>query len=495
MIPFKRLQNSAAPIHRLPPEIFTEIFSGLTQYDSEPGILRHLILSTHVCSRWRQIALDAASLWTTFSIHNIAAAEVFMKRSRNRPLSLFLTTSRPTNPFVNLIIPCVHRLRSLCLSIGDHRNMQRILTRVPLGGAALLESLSLTVQDSEDFPDEEQPLDSAPLLGGDLPMLRTLTLVDIFLNIALSKPSAITNLHITCDNVKLNNIIAILGNCPVLETLRCGGFDDFEMEDLPDDHIIALPRLTSLVLTIMNSFQATQLLSHISIPQSCTFEYQTMAEAHENPTHVEGYRTMLPAHADTNLKCFSSICRLELLHTSNLLTLNVRAFHIADVGAEVPPIQLNFYSAHLEMFYGGWPFDATHVETLALGDLHRRTLPEDRWRSMLRSLPALKTLRILSLHSGNAYGLLKTLHSFEQDSPDPGAAQSFAVCPQLSSLELYDVEEFVGMSSRIYELLLARCRHGKLREVDLFNVDSVNASSPWVAKLEECLPELTIRFE
>ena len=114
---------------------------------------------------------------------------------------------------------------------------------------------------------------------------------------------------------------------------------------------------------------------------------------------------------------------------------------------------------------------------------------------MLRSLPALKTLRILSLGAANADALLETLHSFEKKDPDAGSAQSFAVCPLLSSLELYDVEGFMGLSQKIYELLLARCKHGKLREVDLFDVGSVNANSPWVARLEACLPELTIRFE
>ena len=148
------------------------------------------------------------------------------------------------------------------------------------------------------------------------------------------------------------------------------------------------------------------------------------------------------------------------------------------------------------MFYEDWPFDVACVETLVLSEVYYEKLQEEEWTSMLEELPALKTLRLLSLGASNTYELLLALSYYnEQGGPDTGPDQSFSACPLLSSLELYDVEAFLSLPSMICTLVETRYSFGNLREVELFNVGGINSESPWISMLERCLPGLRIWAE
>ncbi|KAI0328120.1 hypothetical protein GY45DRAFT_1255744, partial [Cubamyces sp. BRFM 1775] len=79
VVALRQLHNSVAPISRLPPEVFCSIFEYLRD---DNGNIADIIYATHVCKQWRNIALDAAKLWTTFYINNIEVASTFLARSR-----------------------------------------------------------------------------------------------------------------------------------------------------------------------------------------------------------------------------------------------------------------------------------------------------------------------------------------------------------------------------------------------------------------------------
>ncbi|KAI0308566.1 hypothetical protein OF83DRAFT_1160568 [Amylostereum chailletii] len=66
----KKVCNELIPVHRLPPELLSKIFSLLTFVDQPscrgPRSSNHSlgwIRVTHVCQRWRSVAHSAASLW------------------------------------------------------------------------------------------------------------------------------------------------------------------------------------------------------------------------------------------------------------------------------------------------------------------------------------------------------------------------------------------------------------------------------------------------
>lgn len=76
------LRSHMRPANRIPPELLAHIFSFL-------GGGAYVVPASHVCQRWRDIALGMPSLWTT--IHeddNFGAAQCFMERSLNRKLDV-----------------------------------------------------------------------------------------------------------------------------------------------------------------------------------------------------------------------------------------------------------------------------------------------------------------------------------------------------------------------------------------------------------------------
>ncbi|SJL05425.1 uncharacterized protein ARMOST_08792 [Armillaria ostoyae] len=75
----------------LPNELLVKIFATAIISLLAKEHRSFLALVCSVCSRWRNVAIEAAELWTTIYIHNqkhIPAAELFLKRSKTRLLDV-----------------------------------------------------------------------------------------------------------------------------------------------------------------------------------------------------------------------------------------------------------------------------------------------------------------------------------------------------------------------------------------------------------------------
>jgi hypothetical protein len=88
----KRQHNALVPISRLPPETLVGIFSllPLPAGDSDCAPYLEWIYVTHVCRRWREIALHSPNLWTHINFTDLALAgitEIF-SRAKMSPLRL-----------------------------------------------------------------------------------------------------------------------------------------------------------------------------------------------------------------------------------------------------------------------------------------------------------------------------------------------------------------------------------------------------------------------
>ena len=86
----KYRRNALAPISRLPPETLAEIFSLLpfSDDDYEGVIYLQRIRVTHVCHRWREIALRFPYLWNhiDFTILSLAGITEILARAKMAPL-------------------------------------------------------------------------------------------------------------------------------------------------------------------------------------------------------------------------------------------------------------------------------------------------------------------------------------------------------------------------------------------------------------------------
>ncbi|TFY54182.1 hypothetical protein EVG20_g9817 [Dentipellis fragilis] len=97
----KMRQNTLTPIHRLPADIFADIFSFLvvlepptaptTQYSvAHPTVSESLgwVRIIHVCRRWRTIALDQPMLWSNVSFELPLLMDAMLERSRGALLHI-----------------------------------------------------------------------------------------------------------------------------------------------------------------------------------------------------------------------------------------------------------------------------------------------------------------------------------------------------------------------------------------------------------------------
>ncbi|TFK78923.1 hypothetical protein K466DRAFT_506495, partial [Polyporus arcularius HHB13444] len=83
--------NQVSPTHRFPPEVLAAIFDCVrlprSCEDTEnelPTDSRPLIAVTHVCRRWRTIALEHTSLWTGIAAYS-GSGRTFVERCRGAP--------------------------------------------------------------------------------------------------------------------------------------------------------------------------------------------------------------------------------------------------------------------------------------------------------------------------------------------------------------------------------------------------------------------------
>ena len=136
---FQVIPDSAmSPIERLPLEILSVIFE---LYVSTGDALRGCPTTiSHVCSPWRELALESPFIWSNITIRlntatisqkHLSELDHYFKRSDNVPSVPITLTILATRPFQTqekneLLQPNADRIRCLCIkaSEGSVANLQ-----------------------------------------------------------------------------------------------------------------------------------------------------------------------------------------------------------------------------------------------------------------------------------------------------------------------------------------------------------------------------------
>ncbi|TFK59927.1 hypothetical protein BDN72DRAFT_850961 [Pluteus cervinus] len=122
-------RNALSLIHRLPPEVMTQIFrwlqlfyrGNMEQDGRDAASLTKWIEVTHVSQYWRDIALNSKALYSTILTHNLAYSKEVLKLSGSAALSLvdsvdFRTAKLwDTEELRDLIVAALPRIRNLWL--------------------------------------------------------------------------------------------------------------------------------------------------------------------------------------------------------------------------------------------------------------------------------------------------------------------------------------------------------------------------------------------
>ncbi|KAI0781319.1 hypothetical protein BD413DRAFT_27237 [Trametes elegans] len=435
----RQLDNSIAPINKLPPEVFIEVLWHLTD---DSGNVGPILGITHVCFQWRSIALQAAKLWTTFHIHQLTIIDAFLQRSQALPISISYT-HRPRDPLpdiVRSIAPHVSRIRSLRIVFHHDDEVKNLFKSLSLSTSSPLEELDMRNAGSDEERVSLQPF----FRGLPLPQyLRTLRIGNIRSLPTFSRPSILVNCaFMQADprdrTIDLCTLVAYLQNCPLLENFEMSGCPP--AQPLPNPNLIAeLPRLRKLFLHTQPG-PITAILDHVSVPHTVSVRLEIL------------WDTLVYDLFSSNALSLPSLTDVRRLELSCAATsLGVRIFQSLDAHIDQPVLDLRVVLPRPFMkimrYLTGWPFDPAGVEALVItgsntpSALLQLTVP--CWHRVLASFPNLTSLRVVSTGSYDTATLLLSLcDPGDQQGPsvDDDAGVPNTPCQKLAILELCDVD-------------------------------------------------------
>lgn len=271
------LMNRLVPIHRLPDDVFMEILSYVAHTWSPPHMWFPV---THVCRRWREVALQCSSLWTTVNIHNDEHALACIERSGTRPIRIIWQSSDDEDElsftlpqrFLDLTAPVAvsSRVEEVDIKALDVETLHADIVDFPnLRFLSLSHGESMS---SADFVLADMHPDSFQRSS----RLQTLKLSSV--KIPWSSPlfsEHLRVLHISNWETApfASELLLALQRCPALEELRIHDAGPQavveESQNLP---IVQLP-LQSLHITQYQKVPSFKtLLSHINCPSSTRFD-------------------------------------------------------------------------------------------------------------------------------------------------------------------------------------------------------------------------------
>ena len=175
--------------HVIPPEVFSLIAH---QCDEEEDF----ISLTHICQKWRQIAISCPSLWTNLDCEDINKTRAYLKRSKVSPLKINLENVYYLDDAFCLTIPHFGRLKNLSLFVDSEKFLE--LTKHLRSPAPFIKTLSLNVIDPMEF------VLTDAIFGGDLSSLHKLTLDGVITNLAWENMSNLRKLYLW--NIPSNKI-------------------------------------------------------------------------------------------------------------------------------------------------------------------------------------------------------------------------------------------------------------------------------------------------
>jgi len=474
----KYRHNALAPISRLLPETLAEIFSLLSfsadDYDDVPCL--EWIRVTHVCHRWREIALSFPYLWNYINFTELTLAGIteILARAKMSPLHLEANISPSNkaqfNAFGRQLKAHIYHTRHLSISGEFQTVLERLVSPAPA-----LVSLSLTKQsDPYTFL---QCIVHDSLFNGTAPMLTRLKLIGY--NIGWRSPllKGLQTLEILKPSAQevltLEDWLAALNEMSQLKTLilhRATPAVSIDIPLIPEpQRTVTLPSLTHFNIT--GSAKGCALaLAHLVLPALISLHVTFVSRSWDDIRSVFPYVTR-HAHGPRDTAPLRTI-----LLDEEAMHVKIVAWTTPDADVEVCDLKTLIKasaSARLVLSVspdGNWAdemktvaFDAmlSHLPLNAISTLSAQNntrLTKEVWLSHAPRLTMLKRA-FLAPTAVRAFREM-----LEEDVPLSGPPR----LPQLTKLILSKVSLTAPRTYRLRAMLIKRKEHGApLEALDL----------------------------
>ncbi|TBU45844.1 hypothetical protein BD309DRAFT_955201 [Dichomitus squalens] len=471
ILQLRKLHNNLASVNALPVEILSQVFVYLLSPPGAPIKQGHakFLKVAHVCHRWRTIALENPMLWTSFPLHHAEMVEQCVNRSGQLPLTVSLTQGM-SESIPQLVSPASYRVRSIWISTKSGSDVGRLLSC--FGSAPLLEYLHVEASGNDPRASFDSPVrPSVPLLfNGHVPSLRYLVLRD--LQLLFPPPNTLRHLELGAHLIdhhlpSVKEVLDILANCPELEALKLSGLcQDWEFVDQRNvaRRKVELSQLRWLTLGLDSAADNAEILLQLSVPEQARIRIATTLGDEENFSDIIHAYSPDSPHA---LRCVDKVRAVQLYwHDSRLWLRAPRGGvrktlldYYGDVALEVKASGDWGDSPYAVGGFldGRWPFDASHVEALAIvfsgiskeGDDEegpRELMRLQQWTTVLGTLPALKTVSLISLHPLELDPLVDLWAGIDGE----------VYCSKLESLEFRELEMSERTMEGVYDIAVKR---------------------------------------
>lgn len=412
MASLRGYRNSLLPIHRLPPELLTEIFR-LTMSSPEsfcpwfeydhvpkppPKVQNWSLL--HVCRHWRGIMATSPNLWST--VDSLCHPESFLKRAGGAPHRIFISDGNNITPtLLEALTAEPQRLAEYHVWGGGGQAIWKLLNA---GSAPLLEALTLILNAGITNPV------LPPIFQGNMPRLKKLAL-----SYYTSWPSGyfkgLTHLYL-CTQAQTrpttSEFLDFLEGSPLLEVLSldiAGPTRDniSEIPPTPASRFVDLKHLKELniagwpTITIIARF-----LSHLCLPPTTNMYIWGMCL-----TNIDEDLGLLLPHDPSRLQNLQTIRRLVISRhpaiqhkTPPFVVIENATLHI--FGTLSP--------RHIIPIMSRYPLDKVRRFTI-WDSFHGPSdgIPTQVWYDFFQKMPSLRSLHII--RSPSTTGLTRSVVS------------------------------------------------------------------------------------
>ncbi|TDL18952.1 hypothetical protein BD410DRAFT_459223 [Rickenella mellea] len=236
---------------------------------------------THVCRRWREVALNSPLLWSNNGASCLEQIEAYLARSRTTPIATQINGNDGT-AVEELVLQQLPRTKSLAvMCLDDHLEKDESLRPLWDLPTPFLEALMFTRLFGSGHP--------PAIFGRPHPLLKTVMLFGVhtpwdspaFTDLKCLALVGIMEKH----QPTMSELFQILLTCPNLESLTLKKAGPKESHDLQESPVIHLPRLLKLDVE-MNTHDWSILLQNLSFPETTTWNIACRELVWTNPLIV-----------------------------------------------------------------------------------------------------------------------------------------------------------------------------------------------------------------
>ncbi|TFK63440.1 hypothetical protein BDN72DRAFT_847604 [Pluteus cervinus] len=508
-------RNTFTPVYRLPPEIFTYIFSYVQDVPGQALCHRNRscdwLVVASVSQHWRNTALRSPTLWVNirgdYSKHIV---ELWLQRSKAAPLSIGFIHNIEHGEF---FWTSLFRIRELKLSINP--SAWNYFWSKLSSPAPLLESLSLFVSGTS----QPHLTISPSAFAGTTPRLRRLELTGCTLDPDSPICKDLTTLELSCygpiPRIGGTELLTLLQKLPRLTSLNLFLVlrDDATLAS-SDFHVVSLPYLASLSILGSSSIQDFDLISHLSFPATTALQLSTDTRSEDPIATLSDFlgvynsaRRPEPADSSPNilrsadLQCGSHDLKLLIrtrIEGSELESVtNLLEFKLLGPGQWTSPLEISYNPGTVTLL------SALHLSTLTSFTTNC-DIDVETWTNVFGTLRKLKHISVCEVYSFSVlsaimYDFQRYMIHIEKSnkipsrppSENPSASTLYDWTPIFPQVEHIEVEEtdFPDNILHLMDALRARKIAGKgIKKLGITTCGNVNRAK--LVNLEDSVDDI-----